>query len=70
MNACNCKILIYGLADSGDQLQETSDDHLKNELSMIPTIIDQSLYLKFENDQLIGSNGSYVDDPLRDGNNG
>ena len=29
---------------------------------MTPTIIDQSLYCQFEDDQIFGINGSYVDD--------
>ena len=34
---------------------------------MTPTIIDPSLYCQFEDDQLFGINGSYVDDLLRAG---
>ena len=34
---------------------------------MIPTIIDSSLYCQFEDNQLEGINGSYVDDLLRAG---
>ena len=34
---------------------------------MTPKIIDRSLYCQFEDDQLVGINGSYVDDLLRAG---
>ena len=41
------------------------DDHVEIDLKMIPTIIDPSLSWKFEDDQLIGINGTYVDDSLQ-----
>ena len=34
---------------------------------MTPTIINPFLFCKFEDDQLVGINGSYVDDFLRAG---
>ena len=36
---------------------------------MIPTIIDPCLYFQFEDEQLVGINGSEVDDLLRAGTN-
>ena len=59
---------IYELADSGDQLHETLDDHIQIDLEMTPTIIDPFLYTKFENDQIRGVNSRYVDDIHQAGN--
>ena len=55
---------IYGLADSGDEWHRTLDDHGQIDLKMIPTTIDPSLYCQFEDDELVGINGSYADDFL------
>ena len=57
----------YGLADSGDEQHRILDDHIKIDLKMTPTIIDLSLHCQFEDDQLVGNNGSYDDDILRAG---
>ena len=56
---------IYDLADLGDQWHQILHDHLQMDLEMTTTIIDPSLYYKFEGDQLAGINGSYVDNLLR-----
>ena len=58
---------IYGLVDSGDEWNQTLDDHLQIDLKMTSTIIDPSLYCQFEDDKLVGINGSYVDDLPRAG---
>ena len=58
---------IYGIADSGYQWHQTLDDHIQIDLEMKTMIIDSSLHCKFENDQIKGTNGSYVDDLLRTG---
>ena len=36
---------------------------------MTPTVVDPSLYYLFRSGELIGINGSYIDDLLRGGNN-
>ena len=42
---------------------------MKNDLKMTPTLIDPPLYCQFEDDQLVGINGSYTDDlPLTETN--
>ena len=38
------------------------------ELKMTPTVIDACLYFQFRSGELIGINGSYVDDLLHSGN--
>ena len=58
---------IYGLADSGGEWHRTLDDHVQIDLKITPTIIDPFLYCQFEDDHLVGINGSYVDDLLRAG---
>ena len=60
---------ICGLPDSVDLWKQTHDDHIPIDLEMTHTIIDPSLYCKFENSQSIGINGSYVDDLLPTGSN-
>ena len=60
---------IYSLADPGNEWNRTLDDHIQIDFKMIPTIIDPSLYCQFEDDQLVGINGRYVDDFLRVGMN-
>ena len=60
---------IYDLADPGDEWHRTLDDHVQIDLKMTPIIIDPSLYCQFEDDQIVGINGSYVDDLLQAGTN-
>ena len=45
------------------------DSHIQIGMEMISTIIDPSLYCRFENNQIIGINISYADDVLRTGAN-
>ena len=58
---------LYGLVDSREQWHQTLDDHFQMDLEMTPTIIDPSLYCKFEGNQLVDFNDSYVDDLPRAG---
>lgn len=58
---------LYGLCDSGDYWNVTIKRHITEDLSMTPCISDPSMYLKHENDSLIGMTGNYVDDELNSG---
>ena len=49
---------IYGLAGPGDQRSEALDENLRDELAMIPIIIDPSLFAKLEHNLLVTFNGS------------
>ena len=55
---------IYDYADSGDEWHRTLAYHVQIDLEMFHTIVDPSLYCQFEDDKLVGVNGSYVDDLL------
>ena len=52
---------LYSLVDVGDLRHKSLDNHLINELNTQPIIADPSLYFHFENDRLIGINGTYED---------
>ena len=56
---------IYSLADSGDEWHRALDNHVQIDLKIVLTIIYPSLYCQFEDNQLVGINGSCVDDLLR-----
>jgi len=58
---------LYGLSDAGDLWHMSLHKHLTNDLHLVPTKTDQSLYFSFRRGELIGINGSYVDDLLRAG---
>ena len=55
---------IYGLADCVDKWYRILHDHIKADVKIELTIIDVSLYCKFDDYDLIGINGSKVDDPF------
>ena len=55
---------LYGVTDAGDYWGVTSDKHIKDDLSMVPTEIDPSLYIKEGPEDTDGLVGSYVDDSL------
>ena len=57
----------HGLADSADEWNRALDNHVQIDWKMIPTIVDSSLYCQYEDDQLVGINGSYVDGLFRAG---
>ena len=50
-------------------MHRTLDGRVQINLKMTPTIIDPSLQCQFEDEQLVGTNGSYVDDLFRTGTN-
>ena len=52
------------MTDAGDNCGVTSDKHIKDDLSMVPTEIDPSLYIKEGSEDTDGLLGSYVDDAL------
>lgn len=58
---------LYRLGDAGDLWHKTFDKHLVKEINLKPTVTDPSLYFSFSDENLIGINGSYVDDLLRAG---
>ena len=58
---------LYGLADAGDLWHKSLENHLINDLHMESSMADPSLYLHFDNGNLTGINGTYVDDLLRCG---
>ena len=58
---------LYGLSDAGDLWHQTLHAHLVNDLGLVPTTVDPSLYFARANGELVGLNGSYVDDLLRAG---
>ena len=58
---------MYGLSDAGDLWHKTLHRHLVDELGLVPSKADPSLYFSFTNGVLSGINGSYVDDLLRAG---
>ena len=59
---------LYGLSDSGDLWHVSLDIHMKKDLKMKSMIADPVLYMKFNpSGELIGMNGSYVDDVLQAG---
>ena len=57
--------LFYGLADAGDLRQTFLDKHLVDDIGMIQSVVDPSMYFHFKENMLIGINGTYVDDLLR-----
>ena len=61
---------LYGLCDAGDLWHQTLRKHLTDELELEPTKVDPSLYFSFRLGELVGINGTYVDDLLRAGDNG
>ena len=52
------------MTDAGDYWGVTSDEHIQNNLSMVPTEIDPSLYIKEGSEGTDGLLGSYVDGSL------
>ena len=58
---------LYGLSDAGDLWHKTLHTHLVDDLHLIPTKTDPSLYFAHANGEIIGLSGSYVDDLLRAG---
>ena len=58
---------LYGLSDAGDLWHKTLHRHLVDELGLVPSKADPSLYFAFTDGTLSGINGSYVDDLLRAG---
>ena len=59
--------LIYELVASGNERRRAVDYHVEIDLKRTPTIVNQSLYFLFEDDQRDGINGIYIDDLLRTG---
>ena len=55
---------LYRVMDAGDYWGVTSDKHIKDDLSMVPTEINPSLYIKEGSEDTEGLLGSYVDDSL------
>ena len=55
---------LHGLCDAGNLWQKSLNDHRTRELNLTPTKCDSSLYFSFRLRELIGINGSYVDDLL------
>ena len=55
---------LYGVTDAGDYWCVTSDKHIKDDLSMVPTEIDPSLYIKEGSEHTDGLLGTYEDDSL------
>ena len=58
---------LYGLCDAGDLWFQSLHNHLLSDLHLEPTKCDPSLYLSIRKGELIGINGSYVDNLLRTG---
>ncbi len=58
---------LCGLFKSGDLWFETLDNHLREDLSMVPMKTDRALYLKVEDGNLICMNAYYVENMLRAG---
>ena len=58
---------LYGLCDAGDLWHQTLRKDLTDELELEPTKVDPSHYFSFRLGELIGINGTYVDDLLRAG---
>ena len=58
---------LYGLDDAGDLWFQSLHNHLVSDLHLEHTKCDPSLYLCICKGQLIGINGSYVEDLLRAG---
>ena len=59
---------LYGLTDSGDYWHNTFTSHIRNDLSMVPTISDPALFFKRVGGKIMGMLGCYVDDTLSAGN--
>lgn len=60
---------LYGTCDAGDYWNKTIHNHTTNDLKMIPTKGDPSLYYKHgKANELIGIMGLYVDDEMLAGN--
>lgn len=60
---------LYGLSDAGDYWHATFSRHLRDDLCMMPTAGDLSLFIKKIHGQLHGIIGTHVDDTLAAGNN-
>lgn len=58
---------LYGICEAGDYWGVTIEEHLTNDLKMIPVPGDSALYVKSKDDEVIGVTGSYVDDSLNAG---
>lgn len=58
---------LYGLSDSGDRWHFTLKKHHLEDLKMIPTDGDLSLYTKHIEERIMGLSGVYVDDTIRTG---
>ena len=58
---------LYGLADAGDLWHKTLRQHLTTDIDLEPTKAGPSLYFSFRKGEIVGINGSYVDDLLREG---
>ncbi len=58
---------LYGLCEPGDLWFGTLDEHLREDLGMVPMKTDPALYLEVKDGNLIGINANYVDDMLRAG---
>ena len=58
---------LYGLADSGDYWHVTFANHIKNDLEMIPSTGDLSLFFQTIRGKLAGLTGAYVDDSIGTG---
>jgi Reverse transcriptase (RNA-dependent DNA polymerase) len=60
--------LLYSLTDAGDYWNATMSRHMRDDLGMIPTAGDISLFTKHVGSELCGIAGTYVDDSLLSGN--
>ena len=58
---------LYGLSDADDLWHRTLHRHLVEELELVSSKADPSLYFSFTAGELSGINGYYVDDLLRAG---
>lgn len=58
---------LYGLSDSGDYWDVTMTNHLKEDLGMVQTALDISLFFKKIGERLVGISGTYVDDGIHAG---
>ena len=58
----------YGSSDAGDLWQQTLHRHLTQDLRLQPKKTDPSSYYLFNKGNLVGINGTYVNDLLRAGN--
>lgn len=55
---------LYGICDAGNYRGITIEEHLINDIGMVPIIGDRVLYVKRQGSKIIGPCGSYVEDLL------